>query len=152
MAGAREIGHAATLMFALSHVSLTLLHAGRRDEAAPLIDELVELADGKGTLYWKSYGLLLRGWLVMQQGAPAQAVEIIKSAMADMRSTGATGYAPWYLSVLAHAHAELGQFDDARRCMSEALSTMAATGERWCEADVHRRAGEIERLADRQKR
>jgi hypothetical protein len=34
--------------------------------------------------------------------------------------------------------------------MSEALSTMAATGERWCEADVQRRAGEIERLADRQ--
>lgn len=150
VAGAREIGHAATLMFALSHVSLTLLHAGHRDEAAPLIDELVGLADGKGTLYWKSYGLLLRGWLVMQQGEPVQAVEIIKSAMADMRSTGATGYAPWYLSILARAHAELGQFDEARRCMSEALCTMAATGERWCEADVQRRAGEIERLADRQ--
>lgn len=150
VAGAREIGHAATLMFALSHVSLTLLHAGRRDEAAPLIDELIELADGKGTLYWKSYGLLLRGWLAALKGEPFQAVEIIKSAMADMRSTGATGYAPWYLSVLSHAHAELGQFDEARRCMNEALSAMAATGERWCEADVHRRAGEIERLADRQ--
>ncbi len=150
VAGAREIGHAATLMFALSHVSLTLLHAGRRDEAAPLIGELVELADGKGTLYWKSYGLLLRGWLVMQQGGPAQAVEIIRSAMADMRSTGATGYAPWYLSVPARAHAELGQFDEARRCMSEALSAMEATGERWCEADVHRRADGIDRLADRQ--
>ena len=149
VAGAREIGHAATLMFALSHVSLTLLHAGRRDEAAPLIDELIELADGKGTLYWKSYGLLLRGWLVALKGESVQAVEIIKSAMADMRSTGATGYAPWYLSVLASAHAELGQFDEARRCMSEALSTMAATGERWCEADVHRRAGEISQLAGR---
>jgi class 3 adenylate cyclase/predicted ATPase len=148
--GAREIGHAATLMFALSHVSLTLLHAARCDEAAALIDELVELADGKGALYWKSYGLLLRGWFMALKGEPAQAVDIIRSAMTDMRSTGATGYAPWYLSVLAHAHAELGQFDDARRCMSEALSTMAATGERWCEADVHRRAGEIERLADRQ--
>lgn len=147
--GAREIGHAATLMFALSHVSLTLLHAGRRDEAAPLIDELVELADGKGTLYWKSYGLLLRGWLVAQTGEPARAVDIIGSAMADMRSTGATGYAPWYLSVMAQAHADLGQFDDARRRISEALSVMEATGERWCEADVHRRADEIERLVGR---
>jgi class 3 adenylate cyclase/tetratricopeptide (TPR) repeat protein len=150
VAGAREIGHAATLMFALSHVSLTLLHAGLRDEAAPFIDELIELAGGKGTLYWKSYGLMLRGWLAALKGEPAQAVDIIRSAMADMRSTGATGYAPWYLSVLALAHAELGQFDEARRCIGEALSTMAATGERWCEADVRRRAGHIEWLAGRQ--
>ena len=149
VAGAREIGHAATLMFALSHVSLTLLHAGRLDEAAPLIDELVELADGKGTLYWKSYGLLLRGWLAALNGDAARAVEVIRSAMADMRSTGATGYAPWYLSILARAHAQLGQFDEAQRCITEALLAMEATGERWCEADVRRRASEIERLAGR---
>ena len=82
-------------------------------------------------------------------GEPAPAVEIITAAKADMRSTGATGYAPWYLSVLAHAHAELGELDEARRCMSEAVAAMETTGERWCEADVRRRAGEIERLADR---
>ena len=149
VAGARDIGHAATLMFALSHVSLTLLHAGRGDDASPLIDELVELADGKGTLYWKSYGLLLRGWAMALAGEPARAVELITSAMADMQSTGATGYAPWYLSVLARAHAELGQFDEAKRCMSGALAAMEMTGERWCEADVHRRSGEIEQLAGR---
>ena len=67
--------------------------------------------------------------------------------MADMRSTGASGYAPWYLSILARAHAKLGRFDEARRCMGEAISAMETTGERWCEADVHRRAGEIELMA-----
>ncbi len=147
IAGAREIGHAATLMFALSHASLTLLHAGHHDETSTLIDELVDLADGKGTLYWKAYGLLLRGWLAASSGDAAQAVETIASAMADMRSTGASGYAPWYLSILARAQAELGHIEDARRTMAEALAAMEATGERWCEADVHRRAGEIERLA-----
>jgi predicted ATPase len=35
----------------------------------------------------------------------------------------------------------------ARRCMGEAISAMETTGERWCEADVHRRAGEIELMA-----
>jgi len=143
VAGAREIGHAATLMFALSHASLTLLHAGRRDEAAVLIDELVDLADGKGTLYWKAYGLLLLGWLIALEGHAARAVETIEAAMTDMRSTGATGYAPWYLSILARAHAEMGHGDEARRLIDEAIATMAATGERWCEAGVLRRAGEI---------
>lgn len=143
VADARTIDHAATLMFALSHVSLTLLHAGLTEQARPLIDELVELADGKGTLYWKAYGLLLRGWLAALDGDAARAVDTIESAMRDMRSTGASGYAPWYLSVLATAQAVLGRHDDARRSIDEALSAMEVTGERWCEPTVHRHASEI---------
>ncbi len=143
VAGARAMDHAASLMFALSHVSLTLLHADHRAQAKGLIDELVELAESKGTLYWKSYGLLLRGWLAALEGDVARAVATIEPAMADMRSTGATGYAPWYLSILARAQAELGRRDEARLSMEEALSTMQATGEKWCERDVLRRAREI---------
>jgi len=44
---------------------------------------------------------------------------------------------------LARAHAELGQFDDAWRCIGEAMTTVETTKERWCEADIHRMAGEI---------
>jgi predicted ATPase len=45
------------------------------------------------------------------------------------------------------AHANLGQFDDARRCIGEALTTIETTGERWFEADVNRMAGEITLLS-----
>jgi hypothetical protein len=44
---------------------------------------------------------------------------------------------------LARAHAELGQFDEAWRCIGEAMTAVEATKERWCEAEVHRVAGEI---------
>ena len=47
------------------------------------------------------------------------------------------------LSYLARAHAELGQFDDAWRCIGEAMTAMETTKERWFEAEVHRIAGEI---------
>ena len=30
-------------------------------------------------------------------------------------------FVPWYLSLLAKAHAELGQFDEAWRCIGEAI-------------------------------
>jgi predicted ATPase len=40
-------------------------------------------------------------------------------------------------------HAELGQFDDAWRCVGEAISTIGTTKERWFEAEVNRIAGEI---------
>jgi len=50
---------------------------------------------------------------------------------------------PLYLSYLARAHAELGQFDDAWRRVSEAMTEIETTKERWQEAEVHRVAGEI---------
>jgi predicted ATPase len=50
---------------------------------------------------------------------------------------------PLHLSYLASAHAELDQLDDARRCAREAITIAEATNERWCEAELHRAAGEI---------
>jgi predicted ATPase len=140
---AREIGHAATSMYALSHTSLTLIYRGDHVAASTLIDELVALADQKGTLFWKGYGMLLHGWLQVLTGDAAKAIDIISSGIAAVKSTGATAYAPWYLSNLASAYAELGQFDDARRCIGEAMTVMDATKERWCEAEVYRIAGAI---------
>jgi predicted ATPase len=44
---------------------------------------------------------------------------------------------------LARTHAELGQFEAARRCIGEATTTAETTKETWCEAEIHRTAGEI---------
>jgi predicted ATPase len=44
---------------------------------------------------------------------------------------------------LAIAHANSGQFDDAWRCIGNAMRAMDATKERWCEAEAYRVAGEI---------
>jgi predicted ATPase len=50
---------------------------------------------------------------------------------------------PLRLSHLASAHADLGQFDDAWRCIGEATTAVETTRETWFEADLHRTAGEI---------
>jgi predicted ATPase len=52
-----------------------------------------------------------------------------------------------YLSHLTRAYAELGQVDDAWRCIGEATTTIETTKERWLEAEVHRTAGEIALLS-----
>lgn len=140
---ARETGHAATLMFALSHSTLALIYRGDHVAAQGLVGELVALAEEKGSLYWKSYGSLLQGWLLARTGKPADTVPLMTTAIAAMRSTGATAYAPWYFSCLAEAYAQLGQFDEAYRCIAKAISAVETNGERWGEADIHRIAGEI---------
>ena len=68
---------------------------------------------------------------------------MITSGITAWRSTGATVWMPLYLSYLASAYAELGQFDDAWRCIGEAMTAVETTKERWCEAEVNRIAGEI---------
>ena len=68
---------------------------------------------------------------------------MITSGIAGWRSTGAKLWIPCYLSYLARAYAELDQFDEAWRCLDEAMSFSEITKERWCQADMHRIAGEI---------
>jgi predicted ATPase len=53
-----------------------------------------------------------------------------------------------HLSYLTKAQAELGQFDDARRCIGEAMTAVETTKEKWCEAEVHRMTGEIALMSD----
>jgi predicted ATPase len=48
---------------------------------------------------------------------------------------------------LARAYGEGGQFDDAWRCIDEAIASVETTNERWAEVEVHRVAAEIALLS-----
>jgi class 3 adenylate cyclase/predicted ATPase len=140
---AREIGQAATLMYALVHASVTHTQCGNYSTANAEADELVALADEKGALFWKALGMSVQGCLLALTGKAADAVQMITSGITALRSTGSTLWMPLQLSYLARAYAELGQFDHAWRCIDEAMTAVETAKERWHEADVYRMAGEI---------
>ena len=140
---ARKIGQAATLMYALAHAPLTYLHSGNYATATAQSDEVVPLADEKGTLFWKAWGMLNQGSVLALTGKASDAVQLITAGITAFRSIGATLFMPLYLSNLAKAYAELGQFDDAERCIDEAMAAIDTTEERWNEGEVNRIAGEI---------
>jgi predicted ATPase len=142
-----EIGQAATLMSALTMTSLTYICCGNYTTANAQSDETVAVADEKGAVLWKAMATLNRGWVLALTGKASDAVQTIASGIAACRSTGATVWQPFYLSYLARAYAELGQFDDAWRCIGQAITTMETTKERWCEAEINRVAGEIALLS-----
>ena len=140
---AREIGQAATLMFALFFSGLTHIFCDNYTAANALIDELVALAEEKGSLYWKAVGMLMLGDLFAMTGKVSDAIHIITSGIAAFRSTGSRWLVPTHLSFLARAYAELGQVDDAWRCIGEAMTAVEITRETFCEAEVNRTTGEI---------
>jgi predicted ATPase len=140
---AREIGQASTLMYALGWTNFTYIFCGDYSAATALEDELVALADEKGSLFWKAWGIVLQGCVVTSTGKARHAAEVLASGITALRSTGATTQVPLYQSYFAKAHADLGQFDDAWRCIDEAMTAVETTKERWFEAEIHRIAGEI---------
>ena len=140
---ARETGQATTLMYALFSAVTNHIRWGSYAAANAHADELVALADERGATYWKALGTAARGSVFALTGKSLDAVRTITSALASLRSSESTLYEPYYLSYLAIAHAELGQPDDAQRCIDDAIDKVERSKEKWCEAEVHRIAGEI---------
>jgi class 3 adenylate cyclase/predicted ATPase len=140
---AREISHAATLMYAVFHACITHILCGNHAAAKAKADEVVALADEKGALLWKAYGIWNQGCILALTGKAADAVQMFTSGIAGYRSTGSTNWMPWYLSHWAIANAEVGQIDNAWRCIGDAMAGIETTKEKWCEAEVNRIAGEI---------
>jgi class 3 adenylate cyclase/predicted ATPase len=138
---AREIGHAPTLMNALSNMSHIL--CGNYATADTLFGELVALANEKGTLWWKALGMSEQGYLFALTDKASKAVDTITASLAVWRSTGSTVFVPLSFLHSATAYAELGELDDARRCIGEAMTAVETTGERWFEAEIHRVAGKV---------
>jgi predicted ATPase len=141
---AREITTVGTLMHTLSWVTLIQILHGDYVTASRLVNELVTLADDKGTSFWKAWGMMNKGLLLAVTGKVLDGIYASSSGIAALQSTGATMCLPYYSSCLAMNHAKIGQFEDAGRLIREAMRTIEETNERWFEAEIYRISGEIE--------
>jgi predicted ATPase len=87
--------------------------------------------------------MMQKGSVLALSGKALEAIQMIASGITTYRSTGSRVYLPIFLSHLSRAHAELGQFDDAWRCIGEAMTAVETTKERWFEAEINCMTGEI---------
>jgi predicted ATPase len=143
LSAARETGLAGLLMQIMSITAGIHVMCGNYEIAKTQSDELIALAEEKGSIFWKAAGMIGRAILLANSGRASDAVAICTSVIAAYRSTGARVFLPPWLSHMARACAELGQFDEAWSYIREAATIVEKTKERMGEADVHRIAGEI---------
>jgi predicted ATPase len=139
---AREIDHGPSLMYALFLATKLNIYSGDYAAVSKQADEIVTFATQKGVGMWKALGMVTQGIGSALVG-DAEAVQKIASAINGYRSMGSTCFVPEFLVHLANAHAQLSQIDDAWRCIGEATTTMEVSKEIWCEAELHRIAGEV---------
>ena len=143
LSDAREFGQVASLLMALWFTSWTLTFCGHYVAANAQVDEVIALANEKGSGFWQVVGMVNRGWLFAETGRTADALQMNSSALEAVRSTGATMSVPIILTNLAKVYAELAHFDDAWRCISEALTEVQATKATLFEAELNRVAGDV---------
>jgi predicted ATPase len=134
-------------MFALYFTGLTHAFCGNYTTASTQSNELITLAEEKGAPFWKNVGMLLGGLVLVLTGKASDAIEMLGDGFRAHWSSGVTLWTPLVQAYLTRVYTELGHFDDAWRCMTEALTAIESNKARWCEAEVNRIAGELALLS-----
>jgi predicted ATPase len=88
-------------------------------------------------------GPIMRGWALAMQGQGTEGLTQLRQGLDAYRATGTEFQRPHFLSMLAEVHRSLGQPEAGLTALSEALTLVEKTGERYYEAELHRLKGEL---------
>ena len=120
-------------------------HSYGRDAAttAARAEALIAFATAQGLAHRVVHGRLLLGWALAMQGDAAAGVTHLQAGFEGLQRTGHKLYRPYFLGLLAEASGQAGQPEAGVTVLTEALTLVAATEERWWEAEVYRLQGEL---------
>lgn len=150
---ARQIGHAASLVFTLGQAVLFHQNAGTILTQKDLVEEGIAAAEKQGFFPWQTICQFARGYIGVFEGAGETALAEMEQAAADWRASNARLLGPGHLLALARAKAESIRLESALNDVFRAEEIISETKEQFYESDLHRCAGNIFLLAgDSQRR
>ncbi len=140
---AREVAHPFSLEYALHHAGWLYQHCRLGREAQALGEEQLALAVEQGFAMWRATGVLYRAAGLVLQGRHEEALPQLQQGLTAYRALGAELALPFYLSILAEAHAKAGQTEEGLSAVAEALALAAKNDDRFQEPELHRARGEL---------
>jgi predicted ATPase len=138
---AEHSAHPYSRSFALSAVAT--FHQSRREVrwTHDRAEAAISIAQEQGFPHWRAQGAILRGWTLAHQGQAQAGVAQIHQGLLTLRATGAEVLQPYFLALLAEAQGTLGEPEAGLAVLTEALTRVDTTGERWYEAEIYRLKG-----------
>ncbi|HYL59889.1 MAG TPA: AAA family ATPase [Candidatus Acidoferrales bacterium] len=140
---AQQLGHPYSLAAALNFGSMVVQL--RHD-----VQMTAELAEAGGKLssehefpYWMIWSSVMRGWVMTQRGQVADGIAQMREGVAAFRATGAEVMVPYFLGLLAEAHANAGQQTEGLSVVEEAQTVVNRSRECWWEPELCRLKGEL---------
>ncbi|MGT2460346.1 AAA family ATPase (plasmid) [Cupriavidus basilensis] len=130
---------------AIALIYATELHLLRREapQTRELADATLALATEHGFPFWLTWGTILSGWALTEQGRTAEGIEKMQQGLSAYRAIGAGIWQTHFLALLAEAYAREGQAEAGLKTLAEALAVVERTQERVYEAELHRLKGEL---------
>ncbi|RWP32890.1 AAA family ATPase [Mesorhizobium sp.] len=111
------------------------------DEA--IVDELISISTEHGFSLWRTAGVILKGWVLIQAGESDSGLAQMRDGIVEWRGHDAKLFVPRWLLMLASALSRLGNPRAALDRIEEGLALITETNERWNETELHLRKGEL---------
>jgi predicted ATPase/DNA-binding winged helix-turn-helix (wHTH) protein len=103
----------------------------------------IALATEHSFAQWVAMGTMLRGWALAEQGHAEESMAHIQQGLAAWRATGARASTSYYLALLSEAYGQGRQPEAGVAVLTEACAFVAATAERFWEAEIYRLKGTL---------
>ena len=105
-------------------------------------EELFALASECGVPLFLALAVSFRAWALAEQGKIAEGIAEMRQAITDLQKAGLSPRSI-ELAPLAECYARLGDVENGLTLIAEGLAQVDRTGERTCEAELHRLIGEL---------
>jgi predicted ATPase len=131
----------------LAHAFLfaAVLHQLRRDVrmAQHFAEAVISVSSEHGLVMYQAHAMVMRGWTLIEQGRPEEAIEQMRQGLAASQVTGTELMRPHFLALLAEALGEVREFEESLRVLEDALETARRNGDRSYLAELYRIKGEL---------
>ena len=140
---ARQLGHAYTQAMVSSFACLVEWTARSPREVQQRADEVVALSNEHDFPTWLGWGMTYRGWSLTALRQEREGLTLLTKGLTVLRATGTIIMTPYWLMLLADAHAMLGEPLEGLNCLAEAAHILETAEERFEEAELYRLRGEL---------
>jgi predicted ATPase len=140
---ARRLAHPPSLAVSLTLGSRVASLVGEIAALGEWADQLVAMATEQGFHFYRALGTIYRGWDKVKSGDVAEGISLLGSGSSAYRATGAEAWVPYHIALRARAFEIAGKIEEALTLLDDALQIAERTGERWVEAELNRRRGQL---------
>ena len=140
---ARELGHVNSIAFAQWGLGRLEELRGDAHAARQQGEAVVALAKEQGLSLWLTWGTILQGWALTEEGSPREGLRCLLDGLNAVQSTTNRAHHAYHMLLLAKAYARAGQPEEGLRVVADVAALIDQSDERMFEPELDRMKGEL---------